>query len=338
MKIAVVSFHFPPLDIIGSGIQMHMLASEYAKSGHSVTVVSASSMCPKDALYDFRSAKITGNAKLFRWLSFVLRQDWSEFDVVHAGGDGQVFNRSAKIIVRTLLGSSLQESRNQQSTHAMIRMKYLYILEQLAVAQSHVVTSISPETNRDFRRSIAVVPCGIDLDLFKVGGIKSCTPSILFVGIVNSRKRGRLLVDVFEKQVERNIPNAVLNVVRDTNPINNTSIAVHGVVSIQDLVMHYQSNWVMVLPSSYEGFGLPYVESMACGTPVIATSNPGSTFVLGDGKHGVISSDDKLGDAICALLGDSDLRAQFRCAGLDRAQDFDITKIAKVYLELTTRL
>lgn len=338
MNIAVVSYHFPPEEIVGSGIQMHMIANEYAKMGHDVTVVASPSTNPKGSLYKYRSANITGNAKLFRWLSYILRQDWSEFDFVHAGGDGHLFNSSAKVVVRTLLGSSLQESRNQLSKQARLRMKYLYILEKVAVMKSQIVTSISPETNLDFSRPIEVVPCGIDLTLFKPDSLKSTSPSILFVGIVDSRKRGRLLINVFEQHVQQKNPNSVLNIIRDTNPIDNSSIVIHGVVSDQELVKHYQRNWVLVLPSSYEGFGLPYVEAMACGTPVIASSNPGSKFVLDDGKYGVISSDEMLGEAISSMLCDSELRARYRTAGLERAQDFNITKVANMYLDLISRL
>jgi glycosyltransferase involved in cell wall biosynthesis len=92
----------------------------------------------------------------------------------------------------------------------------------------------------------------------------------------------------------------------------------------------------MVLPSSYEGFGLPYVEAMACGTPVIATSNPGSRFVLEDGRYGVITSDDKLGESVCEMLDNSRLRKDYTDAGLERAQHFNIRTVAKRYLALLT--
>lgn len=334
MKIAVVSFHFPPIDIIGSGMQMHMIANEYVKLGHSVTVFSANNAHPADALYAFKSAKITGANKLFQWFAFVLGYNWSEYDFIHAGGDGHLFNKSAKVVLRTLLGSSLQESRNQIDWRATCRMRYLYCLEQFGVSQADVVTSISPETNADFTRRIEVVPCGIDLSTFGVGGEKSIEPSILFVGVVNSRKRGNLLIDKFINEVLVKQPTSKLNIVRETKSVAHGNVVVHGVVSTSDLVKHYQSNWVMVLPSSYEGFGLPYVEAMACGTPVIATSNPGSRFVLEDGRYGVITSDDKLGESVCEMLDNCRLRKDYIDAGLERAQHFNIRTVANRYLAL----
>ena len=50
----------------------------------------------------------------------------------------------------------------------------------------------------------------------------------------------------------------------------------------------YSAAWIFCLPSSYEGFGRPYVEAMAAGTPVVATPNPGAMEVLENGRFGLI--------------------------------------------------
>ncbi|MBI4497828.1 MAG: glycosyltransferase family 4 protein [Chloroflexi bacterium] len=55
-----------------------------------------------------------------------------------------------------------------------------------------------------------------------------------------------------------------------------------GPVAADDLVLLYQAAWVFVFPSRYEGFGLPPVEAMACGTPVVASTAPALPEVLGD--------------------------------------------------------
>jgi phosphatidylinositol alpha-mannosyltransferase len=334
MNIAVVSYHFPPYDMIGSGMQMHVLANEYARKGHNVTVVSAAPTCPKDSLYKFVSAGIHGSTKLFRWFTYTQKIDWSTYDLVHAGGDGHLINASAKFVIRTLLGSSKEEARNQIKGYNKTRMYYLYLMELIGVKQADMVTCISPETQRDFSRELILVPCGIDLGTFQPGQSKSIHPSILFVGIVNSRKRGYLVVDAFEDQVLSKFPTATLNVVRDSLKLDNPSIRVHGSLPTAQLVRQYQENWLVVLPSSYEGFGLPYVEGMACGTPVMATPNPGARFVLDHGKFGMIVDEDMLGNAICNALNAPDVRSHYIEQGLLRAGEFSIKAIADSYLDM----
>jgi phosphatidylinositol alpha-mannosyltransferase len=336
MKIAVVSYHLPPHDMIGSGVQMHGLANQYVKLGHTVTVVSAAPKCPEGSLYRFVSAGVCGSTKLFKWFAFTQRYDWSGYDLVHAGGDGQLIGPEAKFVVRTLLGSSLEEARNQTSGYNKARMYYLYLLELKAVRVANAVTCISPETQKDFKRRLTVIPCGIDLQQFRPGAAKSEQPSILFVGIVNSRKRGQLVIDAFENQVLSEFPDATLNIVRDSLKLDNPSIRVHGSLPVAQLVRQYQENWLVVLPSSYEGFGLPYVEGMACGTPVMATPNPGARFVLDHGKYGLIVDEDMLGDAICNVLSAPDIRSHYTNQGLGRSGAFGIKSIAGSYLDLVS--
>ena len=63
-----------------------------------------------------------------------------------------------------------------------------------------------------------------------------------------------------------------------------------------ELASLYRRAWAYVTPSTYEGFGLPYLEAMACGTPVVATPNPGSVEILDHGKYGVLAADEEFGE------------------------------------------
>jgi glycosyltransferase involved in cell wall biosynthesis len=108
-----------------------------------------------------------------------------------------------------------------------------------------------------------------------------------------------------------------------------------------ELVELYRSAWLLCLPSSYEGFGIPYLEAMAEGTPVIATSNPGSRFVLDEGRYGVIASDDHLGDEMATLLLDENARLALAHAGRERAEAFgweqSIERHERAYRETIAR-
>src|SRR5581483_1184001 len=102
-------------------------------------------------------------------------------------------------------------------------------------------------------------------------------------------------------------------------------------IAAADLVRLYQEAWVYASPSTYEGFGLPCLEAMACGTPVVATANPGSREVLADGRYGVIAEDDRFAAAVVDLLASADMRQAMTMRGLQRARSYDIVGTAQAY-------
>lgn len=90
-----------------------------------------------------------------------------------------------------------------------------------------------------------------------------------------------------------------------------------------DLPALYTGASVLALPSHYEGFGLPVLEAIACGTPVVI-SNRGSLPEIAGGAAISCAPDDdaSIADAMQRALSDSALRAEKRAAGLKRAADF----------------
>jgi glycosyltransferase involved in cell wall biosynthesis len=170
--------------------------------------------------------------------------------------------------------------------------------------------------------------------MFAPGGMKSAEPSILFVGILESRKRGDLLVSSFATTVSSEFPTAVLNIVRERSPLTHHNVYVHGFVKQETLVQLYQTSWIFCLPSSYEGFGVPYIEAMGCGTAVVATSNDGSMDVLDDGKYGILSTPATLGDDIVSLLRSPDERRKLEGMGIERSKDYAWSNVVSQYVDL----
>ena len=85
-----------------------------------------------------------------------------------------------------------------------------------------------------------------------------------------------------------------------------------------------------IYPSLYEGFGLPVLEAMACGAPVICSNNSSLPELAGDSALLVsANSDDQIADAIRLLDGHADLRQALRAAGPERAARFSWDRAAR---------
>lgn len=336
MKIIVVSFYLPPTDRIGSGVQMHMLANEYARLGHDVTVLTPASSVEADAKYKLCSVQLTGKNRVWQWAHYLSTYTYNA-DIVHFNGDDFLVPSSTTFIhMRTFMGSCFAEARVATNLKDRFRMFCLGMTECISSMRFPIATVISSDTNKYLCRDGTLIPCGVDLTVFKSGVVKHVNPTVLFVGTLDSRKRGRLLLDQFQRQVQTQIPSAELWLVRETAKLEAPGITVFGSVSQDKLISLYQSAWVFCLPSSYEGFGVPYIEAMACGTPVVSTPNPGALEVLGNGRYGVIADIDKLGQSLYELLNDKHRREQLIMLGLDRVRQYDIQLVAKSYIELVT--
>ena len=333
MRIILTTFYLPPTDRIGSGVQMHMLANEYAKLGHVVTVLSPSPICEDDAKYIFKSVCILGKFRALKWAYFLSRYHF-DADIVHFSGDDfLVPNVSRYVHLRTFMGSCFAEARVATRFGNRIRMFALGLTEYISSLKFSFLTVISIDTNRYISRKGKLVPCGVDLKVFTPGSMKHVNPVVLFVGMLDSRKRGRQLVEVFQKQVRAVFPNAELWIVRESEGIDLPGVTVFGSVTQAQLVDLYQRAWVFCLPSAYEGFGVPYVEAMACGTAVVATDNPGAQEVLESGKYGLIVQLDNLGDSLCELLHDAARRRKMEEMGVERARLYEIGVVAQQYID-----
>jgi phosphatidylinositol alpha-mannosyltransferase len=336
MRITVISYYLPPIDRIGAGVQMHMLANAYVDLGHDVTVVSAAHEKDATAKYSLTTLEVTGKNRIVQWSRALARYKFDS-EIVHFGGDDHWVSPSHEFVhIRTFHGSCFAEAIVATKVRDKVRMFYLGCTELMAQRSTKVNTTVSSHTNRYFLKANIVVPNGVDLSKFVPSTHKSEHPSILFIGTLDSRKRGSHLVQAFVDCVRKARPDAELWIVRDDTPVNVPGVKVFGSVSQEKLIELYQQSWIFCLPSSYEGFGVPYVEAMACGTPVVATPNPGALEVLDGGRFGLITELETLGSSLVSILGDEDLRMAYANDGLERASKYDIHQIAQQYLNLAT--
>ncbi len=113
------------------------------------------------------------------------------------------------------------------------------------------------------------------------------------------------------------------------------SVAWLGPVPEYDLPALYSAASIFVFPSLYEGFGLPVLEAMACGTPVICSNTSSLPEVVGDAALLVNPADTvALTEALCKVLTDDGLRDELRSRGLGQAAHFTWEQTAAATLAL----
>lgn len=330
MKIAMISLYLPSGSKIGSGYQAHYMADAFTRAGHSVTMFSPCGPT-EDALYKTVTVN-PGRAIRTFGFAWKLRQiDFSGFDVIHAHGDDYwLWKRHKPTHVRTMHGSCLAEACHIPRVKEKARMALLGLSEVLATWVAHRTVCVSENTRRYYPWVKDVIMNGVDLETFFPTEQKEPEPTILFVGTYQNRKRGKLLMEAFQSTILPALPNARLWMVCGDAPAA-PNVTVFGRVPFEQLTELYRKAWVFCLPSTYEGFGVPYIEAMASGTPVVATPNVGACEVLGQGKYGLIVEPEELGAAILKVLQDTPERERIRTAGLERAQVFSWPRIVAQY-------
>lgn len=115
-----------------------------------------------------------------------------------------------------------------------------------------------------------------------------------------------------------------------TMELNLSEVKFLGYVAADDLPPLYSSAQALLYPSLYEGFGLPPLEAMACGCPVIVSNTSSLPEVCGDAAQYVHPNDlGSIAQGLLAVLTDRDLQDRLRCAGLARVKLFSWDKAGR---------
>ncbi|MCA1603653.1 MAG: glycosyltransferase family 4 protein [Acidobacteria bacterium] len=170
---------------------------------------------------------------------------------------------------------------------------------------------------------------------------------LLFVGTIEPRKNLLSLIHAYAEVIRATGQRPQLVVagkegwlsdeiharLRDSGLVERVRFT--GYLSDSDLRALYSSCRIFVYPSIYEGFGLPPLEAMACGAPVIASRIPSIREVVGP-VGSLVDPDDVAGlaQSITDLLADENKRRNLASAGLERAKTFSWNNAANLMREV----
>ena len=154
---------------------------------------------------------------------------------------------------------------------------------------------------------------------------------LLFVSAIEPRKQPLDAIDAANAVGRRLVVVGPKKDAELVSELERRGADVRGYVPKDELVRLYQSAACLVFPSRYEGFGLPVVEAMACGTPVVAAPEPALEEVAG----GAAVFADDLAEGVRRALAD---RERLSAAGLERAKAFSWRETARITADVYRRI
>lgn len=238
------------------------------------------------------------------------------------------------------------------------RRFYLQWAVARSVRRATRVIAVSESTRNDLvellgipERTISVVPLGVDPRFssarFPGPHPLAGRPYILHVGTLEPRKNIDVLIRAFAGlRKTRDLPHALALVGArgwDYEPlfrlVTQLGLADHvhfaDYVSVAQLPLWYTDADLFAFPSVYEGFGLPVLEAMACGLPVVTTDSSSLRELAADAALLVQpGSSEALEEAMGRILEDQSLRHRLRAMGLARAANFSWQETARQTAEV----
>ncbi|MEE8056618.1 MAG: glycosyltransferase family 4 protein [Pseudomonadales bacterium] len=230
---------------------------------------------------------------------------------------------------------------NNWCERLFIRRWYSFLTMQKKVAKRlYNVVTVSERSREDIAAAFAIQPAGISLvyngiDTEEFRPMPDVTRKpyrIMATASADTPVKGlRYLLEAIAALASR-YPELTLLIVGKPMPGGDTEQLIRRLalgerirfvsgISTPQLVAHYAQAQVVVVPSVYEGFGLPAGEAMACGVPVVSTNGGALPEVVGDaGIQVPVKDSQAIAQAVADLLGDADKRQRLGEAGRQRIE------------------
>lgn len=247
-------------------------------------------------------------------------------------------------------------------THSLRNVVWARTLVPISTRRSRHIIADSSNTKMDIVRLIKAPTSKVSV--IHLGAPDECNPEpqpedeeaiqhygiikpyILFVGTLEPRKNLNTLIKSFDKVAKAKpgvhlvlagrrgwLAQAIFDELEQRDLLGRVHIT--GYVKEQYLPALYRQASAFIYPSLYEGFGLPPLEAMSSGTPVIVSRSSSLPEVVGDAGLFVDPLDaDDMARAMEAVVGDAELAGSLRKKGLERAKQFSWKKTAERTLDI----
>ncbi len=363
----------PPYPEVAEGIKLHQLESLNLYESENSPLEDFLRIHNPIDFYEFMAVAVgtfpepfTFSLRAYRKIRELL--PYHKFDIIHDNqclGYGLLLMKRLKVpVVATIhhpipvdRDLEVAQARNLWQKFSLQRWYSFCFMQGLVSRRMERVITVSQSSADAIERSLKVpqsklrvIYNGIDINLFKRDGVVIKEPNSLI--LVNSGEQSLKGVPYLLKALRllRDGTELKLTVVGSPNPDGRYPKLVEeyglgdivtftGRVTMEELVKHYLASEICVVPSLYEGFGLPAAEAMSCQLPVITTRAGALPEVVGrDGDSGILvppADPDALAAAIKSLLSDESLRRKMGEAGRKRVErNFTWEQAAKRVVEV----
>jgi len=386
LNIAIISIHSCPLGVLGGrdtggmNVYIRELARELAKRGHAIDIYTMAHQpqhgppinlgqnvriihletgvdedMPKLAIYDYIQRFVCG-AENFR------KYNDMPYDLIHShywlsglvGKQLQTLWHIPHAVMFHTLGA-VKNSIGIGECEPELRIQG----EQEVIDSCHrIIASTAKEREYlikhygAFPDKIAIIPCGVNLDLFKPVDKETARKElsldhqkvILFVGRIDPLKGLEQLLGALT-YIEGEKPPLLMVVGGDEHSQGQVQllqrmakdlqiedrVSFVGSVAQQKLPLFYSAADVCAIPSYYESFGMVALESLACGTPIVANNVGGMRYMVNHEEMGRIVSDNSprnLASQISEMLRQPEGNGQHIKTRRDRMTEFSWSTIA----------
>ncbi len=271
---------------------------------------------------------------------------WPEADIVYCTAESYVPTKKARLVVTSHDMQLFEPGAHPMSRWLLQqRLKWWWMFRTLSkrAAMVHAISQFSADRLAHYfpalRERIRVVPNAVSAAFFQPApeeGLRILRelhlldrPYILLPGGLHYRKNAPLVLEAWPELARRN-PGLTLVIGGHNTPEFVAraealpDVVLTGFQEEGTLVALYQQAQIVWFPSRYEGFGMPVLEGMACGAPIVASNSTAVPETAGGAAAALVAPDRPMDhvEALSALLSDESARAEASRKGRLRAAEF----------------
>jgi len=254
-------------------------------------------------------------------------------------------------LVRTLTGgkygANTRDHLYWSTAHAVRSAKKIIAISEFSKQEIIDFYKTDPRriivVHNGFNNALCAKSCcrGENCDTLKRFGISG--PYFLYVGRLEKKKNTLGLVEAFALALAKNpsLPHKLVLAGKASFGYDDINYAINefrlggrvivtGWIEEKDLACFYSNTVSFIFPSKYEGFGIPLLEAMACGAPVIASELPVIKEIAGEAAYYFDPNDSNaIAKAMLKIAGEAELRKKLISAGTEQVKKFSWKKCAE---------